>query len=56
MIPFLTRHVFGLPRTVANQNITRKKVRSFLRLCAILAGVLILVAEMVAIIQLVFSL
>jgi len=56
MIPFLTRYLFGLPRTLANQNIVRAKLRALGRFCAILAGTLILVAEVLVIIHLTFSL
>lgn len=56
MIPFLTRHLFGLPRTRANQNIVRLKLRNFARFCAMLAGALFLAWQAWIIANLVFSL
>lgn len=38
MIPFLTRHLFGLPRTRANQNRTRAKLRNLGHWLACIAG------------------
>lgn len=55
-IPFLTRHLFGLPRTRANQNIVRLKLRNFARFCAMLAGALFLAWQAWIIANLVFSL
>lgn len=56
MIPFLTRHVFGLPRTLANQNIVRLKLKNFGRFCAMLAGALFLAWQAWIIAQLAFAL
>lgn len=56
MIPFLTRHVFGLPRTLANQNIVRAKLRALGRFIAMLAGALFLAWQTWIIAQLAFAL
>lgn len=56
MIPFITRHLFGLPRTLANQNIVRAKLRALGRFIAMLAGALFLAWQAWIIANLVFSL
>ena len=56
MIPFITRHVFGLPRTIANQNIVRLKLKTLGRSIAMLAGALFLAWQTWIIAQLAFAL
>ena len=56
LIPFITRHLFGLPRTLANQNIVRAKLRALGRFIAMLAGAMFLAWQAWIIANLVFSL
>lgn len=44
MIPFITRHLFNLPRTAANCNKTRQKLRNLGHGIACLLGALFLAA------------
>jgi len=55
MIPFLTRHLFGLPRTVANCNRTRLKLRNLGRWLACIMGAGFLAACGWVIVQLAFA-
>ena len=55
MIPFITRHIFGLPRTRANQNITKLRLKRLVFGICCIIGACIIAALCVWIAQMTFS-